>query len=144
MTQTGHGKLLNKGWIKLNARQTCRSSTTFRRLQRQSQTRRGDQVKVRISDVRIVLAFAITASVLSGCAAYGDSAPGPYPARHHINIPERYMPPPGKCRIWFPDLPPSRQSPPRQLLPIGTAGSDACNFGTWLDLPNVEALIPIS
>ena len=68
-------------------------------------------MKVRISDVRIVLAFAITASVLSGCAAYGDSAPGPYPARH-LNIPESYMPPPGMCRIWIRDLPPSRQSPP--------------------------------
>ncbi len=68
-------------------------------------------MKVRISDVRIVLAFAITASVLSGCAAYGGSVPGPYPPQH-FDIPEGHMPPPGECRIWIPDLAPGQQSPP--------------------------------
>jgi hypothetical protein len=27
-------------------------------------------------------------------------------------IPQGHMPPPGACRIWFPDLPPGRQPPP--------------------------------
>jgi hypothetical protein len=29
-----------------------------------------------------------------------------------INIPEGHMPPPGKCRIWYPDRPPGQQPPP--------------------------------
>lgn len=28
------------------------------------------------------------------------------------NIPPGYMPPPGKCRIWYPDRPPGQQPPP--------------------------------
>lgn len=28
-----------------------------------------------------------------------------------FNIPLEYMPPPGKCRIWFPGRPPERQPP---------------------------------
>lgn len=27
-------------------------------------------------------------------------------------IPEGHMPPPGACRIWYPDLPPGQQPPP--------------------------------
>jgi hypothetical protein len=27
-------------------------------------------------------------------------------------IPKGHMPPPGKCRIWYPDLPPGHQPPP--------------------------------
>lgn len=29
-----------------------------------------------------------------------------------MNIPRGHMPPPGKCRIWYPNLPPGRQPPP--------------------------------
>lgn len=28
------------------------------------------------------------------------------------NIPPGHMPPPGKCRIWYPDRPPGQQPPP--------------------------------
>jgi hypothetical protein len=34
-----------------------------------------------------------------------------YPDNHY-SIPPGHMPPPGKCRIWFPDLPPGQQPPP--------------------------------
>ncbi len=30
----------------------------------------------------------------------------------HTNIPPGHLPPPGECRIWFPDRPPGQQSPP--------------------------------
>ncbi len=34
-----------------------------------------------------------------------------YP-KEEINIPKGHMPPPGKCRIWFPGRPPGHQPPP--------------------------------
>lgn len=36
----------------------------------------------------------------------------------HLNIPKGHYPPPGQCRIWYPDKPPGHQPPPgncRQL-----------------------------
>lgn len=41
---------------------------------------------------------------LGACAyAHGYGAPA---------IPEGHMPPPGECRIWYPDRPPGQQPPP--------------------------------
>ena len=43
----------------------------------------------------------------------------------HLGIPPGHLPPPGKCRIWFPGQPPGHQPPPghcsrlRQELPAG-------------------------
>ena len=68
-------------------------------------------MKVHICHVRIVLACAIVTSVLSGCVAYGGSVSGPFPLQH-FEIPDGHMPPPGECRVWFPDLPPGHQPPP--------------------------------
>ncbi len=68
-------------------------------------------MKVHISHVRIVLVGAIATAVLSGCVAYGGSVSGPYPPRV-FDIPEGHMPPPGECRVWFPDRPPGQQPPP--------------------------------
>ncbi|UCD80110.1 MAG: hypothetical protein JSW26_01360 [Desulfobacterales bacterium] len=45
---------------------------------------------------------------------------------HAYNIPPEYMPPPGKCRIWFPGRPPEYQPPPGECadlerqLPLNT------------------------
>lgn len=55
---------------------------------------------------------------LSGCVAYGGPwlepmAPAYHP--HHdddIRIPPGHLPPPGACRIWYPDRPPGQQPPP--------------------------------
>jgi len=47
---------------------------------------------------------------LAGCAAYGGPSP-PRPG-HHAEVPPGHMPPPGECRIWFPDRPPGQQPPP--------------------------------
>jgi hypothetical protein len=34
------------------------------------------------------------------------------PSRTSFHIPPGHYPPPGTCRVWFPDRPPGRQSPP--------------------------------
>jgi cytochrome c-type biogenesis protein CcmH/NrfG len=36
----------------------------------------------------------------------------PEPAYDEVVIPRGHLPPPGKCRIWFPDLPPGHQPAP--------------------------------
>ena len=36
----------------------------------------------------------------------------PEPAYTEVEIPRGHMPPPGKCRIWFPDRPPGHQPAP--------------------------------
>lgn len=55
---------------------------------------------------RLVLGFALL--VLGGCTVRGG-LPGPgAPA----GVPPGHMPPPGECRIWFPDRPPGHQPPP--------------------------------
>ena len=59
-----------------------------------------------------ILGLAI--EIVSGCAAHGSVYA---PARDHraypaARIPEGHMPPPGECRIWYPDTPPGQQPPP--------------------------------
>ena len=34
------------------------------------------------------------------------------PLGETVRIPSGHLPPPGKCRIWFPDRPPGHQPPP--------------------------------
>jgi hypothetical protein len=57
--------------------------------------------------------FALLAVVVTGCTAYGGTV-GEV-ARHPsqaAGIPPGHMPPPGECRIWYPDRPPGQQPPP--------------------------------
>lgn len=55
--------------------------------------------------------------LISGCAVHGgwhhDAAHGPrsVPSLH---VPPGHLPPPGQCRIWFPDRPPGHQPPPAE------------------------------
>lgn len=43
-----------------------------------------------------------------------------------LNIPEGHYPPPGECRIWYPDRPPGHQPPPSRC------GHDPIPVGAWL------------
>jgi hypothetical protein len=42
---------------------------------------------------------------------YSEEAESYYPSEV-LKIPKGHMPPPGECRIWYPDRPPGHQPPP--------------------------------
>jgi hypothetical protein len=58
-----------------------------------------------------LLASGLAIAMLGGCTAYGGIGGAPDPERSY-DIPPGQMPPPGECRIWFPDRPPGQQPPP--------------------------------
>lgn len=63
-----------------------------------------------------VAGATVLAATLSGCVAYAGGEFGPAPVYHSVYeedvIPAGHMPPPGECRIWYPDRPPGQQPPP--------------------------------
>lgn len=66
--------------------------------------------------LRRVAPLLLAALSLSGCVAYAERDPvvgvyDPAPGQR-IHVPPGHMPPPGSCRIWFPDRPPGHQPPP--------------------------------
>jgi hypothetical protein len=68
---------------------------------------------------RLVAGLLLSVAVLSGCAVVVAEEPGtrrpgrpPYPAAGGPKIPPGHYPPPGSCRVWFPDRPPGHQPPP--------------------------------
>jgi hypothetical protein len=69
---------------------------------------------VSVTCVRATLLGAL--AVLAGCVVYQEPVPVYEP--QPVHIPPGHLPPPGQCRIWFPDRPPGHQPPPgscRQL-----------------------------
>ncbi len=48
---------------------------------------------------------------LSGCAIYAEPAPV-YHGGQPVHVPPGHLPPPGQCRVWYPDRPPGHQPPP--------------------------------
>jgi len=61
---------------------------------------------------KLVLRAAVlaVAFALAGCVVYQE--PQPVYQAKPVKIPPGHLPPPGQCRIWFPDRPPGHQPPP--------------------------------
>lgn len=81
----------------------------------------------KIQRFAVVLVAVACAFLISGCTVTGfsldiNSGHGPKKAKAHktktkgyakrgpLNIPPGHLPPPGMCKIWFPNTPPGRQS----------------------------------
>ena len=78
------------------------------------------------SILKLALAGTVFLLVLTGCAGFGsvvvegeggrvivESGESGYDGPDdRYAIPPGHMPPPGKCRIWYPDRPPGQQPPP--------------------------------
>ena len=61
----------------------------------------------------IPLLLTVTTIACIGCTAILVSEPVKYAEPHEATfVPEGYMPPPDKCRIWLHDRPASQQPPP--------------------------------
>ena len=56
-----------------------------------------------------VMPSALLAALLAGCAM-SHTVPGPAPVEQ-VKVPNEYMPPRGKCRIWHRDREPRDQPP---------------------------------
>lgn len=57
------------------------------------------------------------AAILGGCAVYAEPGtvyyePAPVYYPEPTQIPPGHLPPPGECRVWYPDRPPGHQPPP--------------------------------
>jgi hypothetical protein len=69
---------------------------------------------------RNVAALRRELSQLGAGAASSSRAPQPVVATEgyhggshdQVRVPKGHMPPPGKCRVWYPDRPPGQQPPP--------------------------------
>jgi hypothetical protein len=61
--------------------------------------------KIRASSFGALAAASLV--IFAGCAPHGAAV-----GERGYKIPPGHMPPPGQCRIWFPERPPGQQSPP--------------------------------
>jgi len=68
------------------------------------------------------MGLAMSLLFLQACTIVPGSEPVYVPAprepvyvpapRETVHVPPGHLPPPGKCRIWYPDRPPGHQPPP--------------------------------
>jgi hypothetical protein len=63
--------------------------------------------------------------VVVGCVAVGCATEGPVYVlppppddNFQFRVSEGHMPRPGECRIWYPDVPPAKQSPPGRCIDL--------------------------
>ena len=83
-----------------------------------------------------LLLTAALAWLAAGCAATVSTGSPPEPVstegRHEegapLGIPRGHLPPPGECRIWYPDQPPGQQPPPLSCHEAMTSAPR----GTWV------------
>jgi hypothetical protein len=64
---------------------------------------------------RVRYAALVLGTLLAGCTVYAEPAPAPAYVYHRpaaAHVPPGHLPPPGACRIWYPDRPPGHQPPP--------------------------------
>ena len=103
---------------------------------------------MKTTSFRTLLAAALGSLLVAGCADMGiyvggaervgypsererrpgkedkrraDDGRGSYFHEHgytRLRIPPGHYPPPGECRIWYPDRPPGRQPPPGRCSPV--------------------------
>lgn len=76
-----------------------------------------------------IFSIFIILLLLSGCAPiiiFAPSYPQQQQKQYSINIPKGHFPPPGHCRVWYPDREPGQQPPPQRCpitmnsVPLGT------------------------
>ena len=51
-------------------------------------------------------------ALVAGCAVYAEPAPVGHGQQPAVHGPPGHYPPPGQCRVWYPDRPPGHQPPP--------------------------------
>lgn len=67
----------------------------------------------------LLTTIAAGAGMMTTGAAYADSDDRSY------RVPDGHLPPPGECRVWYPDLPPGQQQPTDSR----SARREACREG---------------
>ena len=63
--------------------------------------------------------FLVTCFAVA-CASNGPVYVPPTPSDDYFQfrVSEGHMPRPGECRVWYPDVPPDRQSPPGRCIEL--------------------------
>jgi hypothetical protein len=64
-----------------------------------------------VSLIRILLTACLAVALAAFANTAGAQSFGPL-QRGRIELPQRYRPPPGMCRIWLDSVPPNRQPAP--------------------------------
>jgi len=96
--------------------------------------------------ILFLLSFSLMVAGCEGVVVVGEPLPDEYPLPPEgkggpsvvykstglypvaLHIPPGHLPPPGMCRIWYPDRPPGHQPPPNDCAYL----TGRVPFGAWL------------